>query len=224
MLPKQGIIYFNSKSNSGIVMPSDISPPLSERIQKQKAQKLSSHNDLQSVDEAPTGVQLAEEASQKSLKEGHNDFRKDGVKNRDQFNALHTSSDKILLECSAVFPFQLFPDKIIIDLHKVNLIYKYLPWSHTTQSIYIDDVAEVDISTGLFFATIKITDKFFTHVDNKITFLKKSDASRARRIIQGLIVIIREKIDIDRLSDEQLVAKIEDIGSVVGPNHVTTRS
>ncbi len=45
-------------------------------------------------------------------------------------------------------------------------------------------------------------------------WLKKSDAQRARKIIQGLIVAVKENIDIARIEPRKLVKQVEELGEM----------
>lgn len=65
-----------------------------------------------------------------------------------------------------------------------------------------------------FSASLKVASKEFK--DNPITIknLEPEDAIKARRIIQGLILSQREKIDFSKIEDKDIAKKIEELGKV----------
>ncbi len=44
--------------------------------------------------------------------------------------------------------------------------------------------------------------------------MKKSDATRARRVIQGLIAAVKQDIDLSKLATKELLEKIEGVGTI----------
>jgi hypothetical protein len=165
-------------------------------------------------------LDLADSEIQDSVKEGQKegvkDRQKEEVKSEEKFDSVHDTSNKVLFECESVFPFQLVPDQLTIDLHKVNIITKTFPFIKNIHSIYIDDISEVEVTSNIIFGSITIKDRFFAHQSNTVSHLKISDAMRSRRIIQGLIVAVREKIDLSKVHETELIAKLDDLGKAVG--------
>jgi len=156
-------------------------------------------------------------------KEGVKDIHREEIKSEEQFESIHSTSNIVLYECKSVFPFQLVPDLLSVDLHKVNIITKSFPFIKNIQSIYIDDVSEVDVNTSLIFGSLTIKDKFFADQAHTITHLKISEAMKARRIIQGLIIAVREQIDLSRIDEKELVRKLEDLGQAVGQTRIPVK-
>jgi len=139
--------------------------------------------------------------------------------NSERFEKLVAKSKRVLLRISAVFPFQLFPDHIILDESKVNIIHRQFFLIKQIQSIPIQHIQDVEVDTAIFFATLKILPMGFSVVgfdENwvKVEYLWRNDAIRARRIIEGLLIGIREGIDFSKVETKQFVQKIETLGKV----------
>lgn len=132
----------------------------------------------------------------------------------DELNELVEKSHNCLIKVSAVFPFDIFPNKITVDVNQVNIIIKEFFWSERRHSIHIKDIMDVFIDTSLFFSTIKIVDRGYTDNGIDIKWLKNNDAIRLRRIIQGLIIAHRQQLDFTKIDTKDLVSKIEDLGRV----------
>lgn len=130
-----------------------------------------------------------------------------------------TKTRKIIFEASSIFPFDLFPDKIRIDLAKVDVINHELYKSGEAHSIYIKDIGDVFLESSIIFATLKIIDtslkasKPSDYVIIKMRYLKKSDAEKAFHIIQGLIFAEKNGLKLENLKGEDLVSKIEKLGT-----------
>lgn len=138
---------------------------------------------------------------------------KDLARNQRKFEGLVKNSEKILFKAKSVFPFTLFPDEMTIDPVKVNVISKEFFSAERIHCIYIKNILDVFLDVGPLFATLRIVDQSFTENTVIVAFLKKSDAYKARRIIQGLIVAHQQEIDINGIMDDNLTEKLERLGN-----------
>jgi len=119
-----------------------------------------------------------------------------------------------LLEISTVFPFILFPDTLRIDLQKVSIIHSEFFWSKREETINISDILAVSVESGPLFATFIIKTKFFTQKPLRIRYLIKSEASIARRIIHGLMLVKKKKIRIEEAEPSKIIAMLEEVGKM----------
>ena len=122
-------------------------------------------------------------------------------------------TDNVLLTISTVFPFTLFPDKLIITESKINLISQIFFFSKQVRSVLIKDIATVQAETSLLFGKLSIIDKNSKAPPTILTFLKNKDALEARRIIQGLILISRENVELTHLQSKNLTKTVSNLGS-----------
>lgn len=142
-----------------------------------------------------------------------NELIKDGEKNRDKFDRLLNESHIVLLKLKSVFPFDFFPDEITIDPMKVNIVSREFFLSPTTHTIHIRNILDVIVDCSVLFATLRIMYQGFGPNTINVRFLKKREAQKARRIIQGLAVATKEGVDFTKLITPELVNKVENIGS-----------
>jgi hypothetical protein len=155
---------------------------------------------------------------------GHKEAIKDTVKTSDaskeKFEALVEKSETPLYSISTIFPFQLFPKHIVVDLNKVSIVNNIFFFSKRRHSIFIEDVTDVYTDTNLFFAALSIVDRGFVENEIKIYYLRKDEAIKMRRIVQGLLVAHRQKVDLSKLEGTpQLVEKLESLGESHGPGN-----
>jgi hypothetical protein len=156
-------------------------------------------------------------AEQKKLKkEAHKEAIKDVLvqqeTNRQKLENLVKKSEQKILEISTVFPFTLFPDRLVITEEKVSVIHQIFFYSEQVRSVLGKDIANVTVQTGIFFATLTILDRYFAEDPISMHFLKKSEALEARRIIQGMIVTGHQGIDITKINIPDIGKKLEVIG------------
>lgn len=134
----------------------------------------------------------------------------------EKFDSLVRGCRRMLLKISAVFPFDLFPDELIIDECKVSIICREFFFSEDIHSINIEMIKDVDVETGPFFAKLQIVPDGYPGHPLLVRFLRKKDANLARSIIQGLMVAKRNNIDLAKIDDPDLVNKLE----LLGKTHV----
>lgn len=150
---------------------------------------------------------MAEEEETRRSKEPSSQY-----KQAQKLDNLVEKTQAPLLSIRQSIPLNPFPNEIIVDINKINIIIRYFFFSKHIHSVYIKDVSDVMVETGLFFATLRIVDVGFTENSIDINYLKTHEAERARRIIQGLVVAQKNGIDFSLFEDSKLCEKIEHLG------------
>lgn len=130
----------------------------------------------------------------------------------DKLNDLAFVDNRALFVCCSVFPFDLFPDIITVDRNKITISKKYFFFTRSIQSIMIKDLLTIVVRESVLFATLEIVDKLFPQETIHVQYLQKRDTQRLRWLVEGLIVGEKEKIDFTKISNEELVPKLEEIG------------
>lgn len=130
----------------------------------------------------------------------------------EELSKLARGSARVILDIKAVFPFNFFPDEVIVDEAKVSIHTHYFFYTKEVRSIEFKDIFNVVVQQGVIFAKLEIIDRFFSQEPVTIEFLKKNDAIRARRIIQGMMIANKEGIDTQALPIDELMKKLDRIG------------
>ncbi len=138
-------------------------------------------------------------------------INKDVIEDSQRLDDL-VKGNRVLYKINSVFPFDFFPDKIIVDPIKINVVFKEFFSSERVHGIYIRNISDVYVDTGPFFATLKIIDQGIVENTVIVNYLKKKEALKAREIIQGLIVANRHGIDVSAIDDTDLVNKLVSLG------------
>lgn len=118
-------------------------------------------------------------------------------------------SNRILFSISShAFPIDLFPDTIVIEESRINIITRKLFISQV-YSVDIRNISNVFINTTLFFSQLVIISKTYEENEIKIGNLRTSEAIYIRRIIEGLRTFENKKISTSKYSKEELLNKLE---------------
>lgn len=129
----------------------------------------------------------------------------------DKLEELVQTSDLVLCRVKNVFPFDIFPDSLVVSLTEVEITYRY---DFITQYVYpvpIDKVLTVRVLKGLFFASLEIEVQGHENDPTKIKYLKKSQAEEAKLIIMGLRTAMAQEIDLKAIPQDQLIEKLKHI-------------
>lgn len=179
----------------------DRSPP---KVDGQNGPAFESRDSSQNIRFEEDVKRHVEEAIQEHLKEEE--------KQKQKFDQLVEKSRRILLKINSVFPFDFFPDEVTIDANQVMVINREFWGSERRHSIFIKNITDVFVDTGPFFATLKIVDRGYVENTIVVKFLKREEAKRARRIIQGLVIACSQDIDLSKLDESDLLHKVELLG------------
>lgn len=137
-------------------------------------------------------------------------------KDVEKLDTLKKLSDNRLLKLSTVFPFKLFKDTIVIEQKQVTIEVRNFFLSSEIYPISIKDIMSPVVSTGIFFATfhLELGPGGFHLTPPVVSFLRKEEALRARRVIMGLIICDKEGIDLTKMNKDEVLQKLDEVGNV----------
>jgi hypothetical protein len=119
----------------------------------------------------------------------------------------------VLTSVTAVFPFALFPDTAIVDREKITISHRTFFRTAEVISIRIHDILNVTADIGPMFGSVKIHTRFFDpDKPYAISFLKRRDALRLKRILQGYVIAIQKGIDCSSFDVKQLATLLDELG------------
>lgn len=95
---------------------------------------------------------------------------------------------EVVLKIKSVFPFELFPDEMIIKTDKVTLVNRTLPGTSMVRDMHMHDIAQAEADCGPVFAHLHVYSKLRTEEPLLIERVKRKDALEARELIEDLIV------------------------------------
>lgn len=138
--------------------------------------------------------------------------------NLELLESLKKETTSTLYKFHTVFPFDFFPDEITIDENKVSIISWNFFLNYDVRSILIEDITDVTVECGPFFAALTLVDSsnFRFPITVKIEYLKKKEAIMARKLIQGLILTKNRQIGLHSLSISQARKDLSSLGETGG--------
>lgn len=122
---------------------------------------------------------------------------------------LIAKSNRSIISISSLFPWNIFPNTIIVEESRVTFIFRQFLASQS-HSIEIKNIANVFIESSLFFATIQVVSNTYVQNDIKIGYLYKKKAIKVQRIIEGLRLFREHNINTSNYGIDELIAKTEE--------------
>lgn len=131
-----------------------------------------------------------------------------------ELSELSETMSHVLLKVKALFPFDFFPDEVIIDINRVNIIKRNFFISARVHGIPVANILDVFVEHGPIFAALKIVDSGFIENEISVNYLWKKDAEEARGLIQGLIDAKKQGVDLTKVSHKNIGEKLTELGSI----------
>lgn len=120
-------------------------------------------------------------------------------------------SKNTLVESKTVFPFTLFPSSITVDRHKLTIVHRSFN-AEQVVSVPIENIKNIRADLGPLFGSLTITSDHFINNTQELNFLKKDDAKKIQKLVQGVIVAVGEEIDISKVKASRLKGYLENLG------------
>ena len=130
-----------------------------------------------------------------------------------QLENVVNESHIVLAQAKSVFPFQLFPDTVSIDRHKLTIIYRQFWGVEKTVSVPIENIKNIEADIGPFLGSLNITSDLFINNTQEVKYLTSGDARRIQKLVQGAVVAQREEIDLNKIGTKKLRTLLIDLGS-----------
>jgi hypothetical protein len=159
------------------------------------------------------GIGSAVNSSRRRVPSENSTENSDNKSPEEKINELVEKSSHVLFSMQTVFPFDFFPDTLTINANKIDVVKTSFFASHQTSSIPLRDIANVEIQTSPFFATLRITNIRYPMHPKVLRFLKKHEAMKAKNIIDGLLVAISQGADITNIEPTKLIEEMEKVGN-----------
>lgn len=116
-----------------------------------------------------------------------------------------------LFRVSGVWPFDFFPDEIIIEEKRIVVKRHFFPVYATINTVQIKQLEMFELCQSWFFSAIHIkSGNYFGLYDTTIKWLPNNQAKEAKDMVDGLKMRETESIDI-KGSDTQTVAKVAEV-------------
>lgn len=146
--------------------------------------------------------------------EGKNEHTKNQAEKKAQdkqkLNDLVKKSNRLISSVSSVFPWNIFPNTLEVEEGRVNIITRQF-MSSQSHSVDIDDISNVFIESSYFFATLQIISRTYVKNNIKINYLNKTEAVRAKMIVEGLRTFKSNNINTSDYEVDELISKLGEL-------------
>jgi len=132
------------------------------------------------------------------------------IESETKLQGLIDKAHLVLFTACSIFPFQIVPDRISVDMTKITIEHRFIFQSEDIRTVLLQDVLQVEVTYILFLASVIINNT----ETSTVTFLRKKDAVRAKQIITGLLIARRERLDLKDVVQLGLADKIAEIGKL----------
>ncbi len=157
--------------------------------------------------------QISQLTDQALQEEGKNEQTKNEATKKEEdkqtISDLVKKSNRLIISIPSLFPWDLFPNTILVEESRVTFIFRQFLASQT-HSVDIKDISNVFIQSSLFFATLQIVSRTFIQNDITIGHLDAKKANRVQMVIEGLRTFSENNIDTSNYEVNELIAKIEE--------------
>jgi hypothetical protein len=136
----------------------------------------------------------------------------EAIKESRKLDDLVQETSEVIYEIQSIFPFQLFPDRIIIDHNKITIIRKDLFFKRVFPIDY-SDILTVKVDRSLVFASIVFEVKRLDQNPRPITFLSPREATIAKKYITGILTAKKAGVDLSKLGSIETKKRLKKIGT-----------
>lgn len=127
---------------------------------------------------------------------------------------LEAISDEVLFKTRGIFPFDFFPDTVVIDKEKLTIAQRIFFFTGKIISVPMRDLLSVQANVGPIFGSIQLTSRYFFTNPQSIKFIWRSHALKMQRLLQGFIIATERNIDCSSVDKTQLLPLLEHLGRV----------
>ncbi len=117
-----------------------------------------------------------------------------------------------LLKIKGIWPFDLYPDELIIQEKRIIVKQNYFPFYSIINSLPVIRIMVFEITHALFFSSVLIKGVYKDDLNATISWLKHSEAQKAKDLIDGLRLRDSESIEIMEREKKRVGEAIRLIG------------
>jgi len=118
----------------------------------------------------------------------------------------------LIYRTQSVFPFRIFPCSVSLNRNKVTVQDYSFFQAKEVQTVLIKDIVSVTTDETMMLSTLTLLDKAPSASGITATHLRKEEARKMRRLIEGLMIVDREGVDITHIENSQLLNYLESLG------------
>lgn len=126
-----------------------------------------------------------------------------------------SNENEFLFKFKSVFPLDLFPDEVILDKLKISIIKRDFFFSKRIITFPMTGTIQVQMFRGPVMSRVTIDDTTTIHQEPiPINNVWLDDALRFHNLVQGMVIGMRQGINLMNMSRKEILERAERWGSV----------
>jgi hypothetical protein len=154
-------------------------------------------------------------SSSKKARSSDPDINSEVIEVHEKLIDITEKAQDVLFEADTVFPLTLFPDTITLDREKLTVATRAFFRTAKIVSVPVSSISSAEVDVGPFFASLHMASKFFVQNTYSVNYLKRRDAAKLHKLLQGFIIAQEKKIDVTDINKQDLCMLLEDLGQGV---------
>lgn len=123
--------------------------------------------------------------------------------------------NEFLYKFKSLFPFELFPDEVILDKLKITIIQREAIIYKRVTTIPLTGTVNVQISRGILTSQISIIETSTLKQEEVIIkHVLNSDAARFHQIVEGIVIGMRQGINFIEMNKDETLTSAKKWGAV----------
>lgn len=103
---------------------------------------------------------------------------------------------KELFRAKGIWPFDLFPDELIIEEKRIIIKRNIFPFFSTTTTLPVSRLTLFEWNKSIFFSSVFIRGAYTDNIEITMSWLSHDDAQKAKELIDGLSLKQNETMEI----------------------------
>lgn len=117
-----------------------------------------------------------------------------------------TEVSRVLLRVKGTFPFDLYPDELIIEEKRLIVKKNMFPFFSTTVTLPISRLTLFEWNKSILYSSVFIRGAYTDNIELTVSWLPHNEAKKAKEIVDGLSLKLNESVDVVE-SDKNRLAK-----------------
>lgn len=137
------------------------------------------------------------------------------VRKRDQQTLIPANqASQELVRIKGQFPFDLFPDELIVEEKRLVIKRRVFPFYVTTLTIPLSKVTMFEVTHSILFSSLYIKGFIGSNLETTFQWLSHTAAQKVKDIVDGLRLKDSESIDVLEHEKEHRIYTLERLGHV----------
>ena len=123
-----------------------------------------------------------------------------------------SEASRELFRAKGVWPFDFFPDELIIEEKRIIVKRNMFPFFSTISTIPINNFLIFELTHSIFFSSVFIKGAYGDNLSTSFCWLTHKDAQQAKEIVDGLRLKESESLEVMERNKKRLIMALQMLG------------